>query len=327
MADLTTTYMGLNLKNPVVVASSSLTRDAEKVAECEEAGAGAVVLKSIFEEQIEHDSRQMIGGMDFDAYTEAYDYFKETSRDYYIDSYLAMVEEAKKRVDIPVIASINAVGSGSWIEYATRFEKVGADALELNLYIVPANIAAESREIEKAYFDILRKVRQRVSIPISLKLGTQFTGMARTMKQFGDEGADGLVLFNRFYKPDIDIEQMTVKAGQIYSAPEEMAFTLQWIALLAGKVQADLAANTGIHTARDVIKQLLAGAQVTEVCSQLMRKGVGEVGTLTKGVEEWMDRKGFSSIEEFRGTMSQENLGHPEVFERSQYIKSLVGIE
>jgi dihydroorotate dehydrogenase (fumarate) len=327
MADLSTSYMGLKLKNPVVVASSRLTYDVDKVAECEDAGAGAVVLKSIFEEQIEYDSRQMIGGMDFDAYTEAYDYFKETSRDYYIDNYLSLVEEAKKRVDIPVIASINAVGSGSWIEYATRFQQVGADALELNLYIVPANVAAEGREIERGYFDVLRKVRKKTNLPIALKLGSQFSGMARTMKEFADEGADGLVLFNRFYKPDIDIEKLSVKTAQIYSAPEEMAFTLQWIALLAGKVPADLAANTGIHTARDVIKQLLAGAKVTEVCSQLMRKGVGEIASLTQGLEEWMDRKGFSSVEEFRGKMSQENLDHPEVYERSQYIKALVGIE
>ena len=327
MADLTTSYMGLQLKNPVVVASSQLTYDVERVAECEKAGAGAVVLKSIFEEQIEHDSRQMIGGMDFDAYTEAYDYFKETSRDYYIDNYLALVEEAKKRVDIPVIASINAVGSGSWIEYATRFEQVGADALELNLYIIPANTSAEGREIEKGYFDILKKVRQKVSIPVALKLGSQFSGMARTMKQFSDAGADGLVLFNRFYKPDIDIEKMSVKTAQIYSAPEEMAFTLQWIALLSGKISADLAANTGIHSSADVIKQLLAGAKVTEVCSQLMRKGVDEIETLTQGLEEWMDRKGYGSIEEFRGIMSQERMKHPEVYERSQYIKALVGIE
>jgi len=319
--------MGLQLKNPVVVASSQLTYDVEKVAECEKAGAGAVVLKSIFEEQIEHDSRQMIGGMDFDAYTEAYDYFKETSRDYYIDNYLALVEEAKKRVNIPVIASINAVSSGNWIEYATRFEQVGADALELNLYIIPANTAADGRDIEKGYFDILKKVRQKVSIPVALKLGSQFSGMARTMQQFANEGAKGLVLFNRFYKPDIDIEKMSVKTAQIYSAPEEMAFTLQWIALLSGKVGADLAANTGIHSSADVIKQLLAGAKVTEVCSQLMRKGVGEIETLTQGLTEWMDRKGYASIEEFRGMMSQERMEHPEVYERSQYIKALVGIE
>lgn len=327
MADLTTTYMGLQLKNPIVVASSRLTYDVEKVVQCAQAGAGAVVLKSLFEEQIEQDSKTMISGMDFDAYTEAYDYFKETSRDYYIDEYLALVEQAKQQVDIPVIASINAVRGGSWIEYASRLEKMGADALELNVYIIPANIAAEGRSIEKTYFDILRKVKKEVSIPVALKLGGQFSGMAHTMKQLADEGAKGLVLFNRFYKPDIDIEKMTLKQAQIYSAPEEMAFTLQWIALLAGKIKADLAANTGIHTSQDVIKQLLAGAQVTEICSMLMKKGISEIGTLTRGLEEWMDRQGFTSIDQFRGRMSQESQEHPEVYERSQYIKALVGIE
>lgn len=327
MSDLSTTFMGLMLKNPIIVSSSRLTYDIDSLKQCEAAGAGAVVLKSLFEEQINVESDRMVGDLNFDAYTDAYDYFNETSRDYYLNEYLGLVEEAKKNLSIPVIASVNCVSDGNWIEYAERFEKVGADALELNIFIIPADEQTSGEIIEDKYIDILKKVKKKVSIPVALKLGSQFSGMANMMRRFGEEGADGLVLFNRFYKPDIDIENFKIKSSYIFSAPEEMAFTLQWMAILAGKVKADLAATTGIHSSKDVIKQVLAGAHAVEMCSIFMKNGINVIEKYLNEIEEWMQRKGFEKLSDFRGKMSQESVEHPEAYERSQYIKALVGIE
>ncbi len=327
MSDLSTTFMGLMLKNPVIVSSSRLTYDIDKLKECEAAGAGAVVLKSIFEEQIQMESDRMVGDLNFDAYADAYDYFQETSHDYYMNSYLELVEKAKQELTIPVIASVNCVSDGNWIEYAERFQNVGADALELNIFIIPADEQTPGDVIEKKYLEILKKVKKKVSIPVALKLGSQFSGMAHMMRQFGQEGADGLVLFNRFYKPDIDIENMRLKAAHVYSSPEEMAFTLQWIAILSGKVKADLAATTGIHSGADIIKQILAGAHAVEICSAYMKNGINTIQTHLKEVEEWMQRKGYERLVDIRGLLSQESVDHPEAYERSQYIKALVGID
>ncbi|MFP4179730.1 MAG: dihydroorotate dehydrogenase-like protein [Spirochaetaceae bacterium] len=327
MSDLSTTYMGLRLRNPIIVSSSKLTYDIEKVKECEKAGAGAVVLKSLFEEQIIHETERMIGEMNFDASTDAYDYLRGSSKDFHMDKYLGLVEEAKKEVSIPVIPSINCVSDGEWIEYAERFERMGADALELNVFIIPADVNTSGESIEEAYFSILKKVKKKVSIPVALKLGSHFSGMAHTMQRLAEAGSDGLVLFNRFYRPHIDIEKMTIRPAHVYSAPEEMGLTLQWIAILSGKVDADLAANTGIYSGNDVTAQLLAGASAVEVCSAFMKNGIEKIADFLKEMEEWMRRKEFSSVDEFKGLMSQKNMEHPEVFERSQYIKSIVGIE
>ncbi len=327
MGDLSTTFMGLMLKNPIIVSSSKLTYDIDRLKQCEAAGAGAVVLKSLFEEQINVESDRMVGDLNFDAYADAYDYFQETSRDYYMNEYLDLVEQAKQNLSIPVIASVNCVSDGSWIDYAERFEKMGADALELNIFIIPADEETSGKVIEDKYLDILKKVKKKVSIPVALKLGSQFSGMAHIMRRFGEEGADGLVLFNRFYKPDIDIENLKIKAAHVYSAPEEMAFTLQWIAILSGKVKADLAATTGIHSGADIIKQTLAGAHAVEMCSTFMKNGINTIETYLKEIETWMERKGYEKLTDFRGIMSQEEIDHPEAYERSQYIKALVGIE
>ncbi|MFO7848914.1 MAG: dihydroorotate dehydrogenase-like protein [Spirochaetia bacterium] len=327
MSDLSTKYMGLRLRNPIIVSSSKLSYDIEKVKECEKAGAGAVVLKSLFEEQIIDDTGRMVGDMNFDAYADAYDYLRGSSKDYQLDKYVGLVEEAKKEVSIPVIPSINCISDGEWIEYAERFERVGADALELNIFIIPTDIQTSGETIEDAYLSILRKIKKKVSIPVSLKLGSHFSGLAHTMHRFAEAGSDGLVLFNRFYKPHIDIENMTIKPAHIYSAPEEMSLTLQWVAILSGKVDADLAANTGIYSGNDVVAQLLAGASAVEVCSAFMKNGIEKIADFLVEIESWMERKGFSSVNEFKGLMSQKNVEHPEVYERSQYIKSIVGIE
>lgn len=327
MSDLSTTFMGLSLRNPIIVSSSRLTYDLGRIKRCEEAGAGAVVLKSLFEEQIKVESDRMIGELNFDAHTDAYDYFKESSQDYYIDEYLGLVEQAKASVSIPVIASVNCVSDGAWIDYVQRFEKMGADALELNVFIIPAGVDTSGEVIEQKYIDILKKVKKRVNIPVALKLGSHFSGLAHTMRRFGEEGADGLVLFNRFYKPDIDIENMKIKPANVYSAHEEMALTLQWIAILAGKVKADLAATTGIQSGRDIIKQVLAGANAVEVCSVLMKEGIEQIGSFLEEVRAYMAKKGFEKLDDFRGLMSQESQEHPETYERSQYIKAIVGID
>ncbi len=326
MADLSTTYMGLKIENPVIVASSSLTSSIDGVKRCEDAGAGAVVLKSLFEEQITSDTERMIGDLDYNAYTDAYDMFASSGTDYYMNEYLSLVEQSKKEVSIPVIPSINCVSSGSWMEYATRFQNVGADALELNVFILPSNPDTEADVIEKAYFDILKNVKEHVNIPVALKIGYHFSSMAHFIKQLSKEGADGLVLFNRFYKIDIDTKNMKLKPSPILSSPVEMALSLQWVALMSGEVDADICAATGIHDGDAAVKQLLAGARSVQLCSVLMNEGLDAIGDIKNYLSDWMDGKGFKTIDDFRGKLSQKSSEHPESYERSQYVKALVGI-
>jgi dihydroorotate dehydrogenase (fumarate) len=326
MADLSTNYMGLALKNPILVSSSPLTASAEGVKKCAAAGAGGVILKSLFEEQISHDATRMIGGLDFDAHADAYDFLQVSSRDYYLNEYLGMLEESKKSVDIPVIASVNCVSAGNWTEYARRFEAVGADALELNIFIIPSEASASGESIEKRYFSILKTVKKQVSIPVSVKIGPHFSGLAHTMVQLEKAGAQGITLFNRFYRPDINIEKLKLTSGPVKSVPEEMGAALQWVALMSGEMECDLSASTGVHDGTAVIKQLLAGARTVQVCSVLMDHGMDRVGQMLSDLSEWMDRKGYASISDFNGLLCQERSAHPEAYERSQYIKALVGI-
>ncbi|RKX92505.1 MAG: dihydroorotate oxidase [Spirochaetes bacterium] len=326
MADLSTTYMGLTLKNPIIVASSSLTSSVDGVKRCEDAGAGAVILKSLFEEQITFDTERMIGTLDYNAYTDAYDMFASSGKDYYLNEYLTLVEKAKKSVSLPVIPSINCVSSGNWIEYAERFENVGADALELNVFILPSNPDTDAETIEKAYFDILKEVKKHVKIPVAMKIGYHFSAMGRFIKQLSQNGADGMVLFNRFYKIDIDTKTMKLKPSPILSNPVEMALSLQWVALISGEIDADISAATGIHNGDAVVKQLLAGAKSVQLCSVLMNEGLDTISEIRNYLSEWMDGKGFGSIDDFRGKLSQSSSEHPESYERSQYVKALVGI-
>ncbi|MCF6334342.1 MAG: dihydroorotate dehydrogenase-like protein [Spirochaetales bacterium] len=325
MADLRTTYMNLSLKNPVIAASSSLTSSLEGVKKCEDAGAGAVVIKSLFEEQITQDKNRMIGSMNFDAYTDAYDFFNSASADFYLDEYLGLVEDAKDSLDIPVIASVNCVSSGQWIEYAERFENIGADALELNIFVLPSNIGTSGSRIEENYFEILGNVKKNINIPVAVKIGYHFSGMGNFINNISNKGADGIVLFNRFYKIDIDIENLSLKSSPLLSEPGEIYLALQWIALMAGEVSSDFSAATGIHDAEGVIKHLLAGAKSTQLCSTLLKNGVKHIGEIITDLELWMDRKGYSSISDFNGSLSQENSSHPESYERSQFIKSVIG--
>jgi len=326
MADLKTAYMGIDFPNPIIIGSSRLTADLDGLKRSEDAGAGGVVIKSLFEEQIDSESYEMINSMDYFSYTDAYDFFANRSRDYYIDAYLDVVEKAKESLSIPVIASVNCKRPGTWIEYADRFETVGADALELNIFVMPADVQKSSAEIEKVYFDILSEVKKAVSIPVALKIGPHFSGLAYMLRQLDRKGADGLVLFNRYYKTDIDIEKMMLKPGKVISVPEESALTLQWTALMADELSSGICAATGIHDGDAVIKQLLAGASAVQVCSAVLKNGFGAVNAMKTRLQTWMEQKRFSSIADFRGRLSQDQADNPEIWERSQYIKAVCGI-
>ncbi len=327
MADLTTRYLGMTLQNPIIVSSSRLTSTLDGVKRCEDSGAGAVVLKSIFEEQVEHDASKLLEGADYSVHADAADFFRNKSKDYYIDTYLELVERAKGSLSIPVIASVNCLHAGAWMDYAHRFQEVQADALEMNVYIIPSDAARSGEEIEREYDHLVKSVRSHVSIPLALKIGQQFTGLACRLKRFDEFGVDGLVLFNRFYRPDIDIEKERITSGPVTSVPEESAVPLKWTALMSGELDCDICANTGIFNGETVIKQLLAGAASVGICSAILKHGHGIITTMNTTLNEWMDRKGYDTITDFKGNLAQENSAHSEVWERSQYVKAICGIE
>ncbi|MDC7225501.1 MAG: dihydroorotate dehydrogenase-like protein [Spirochaetales bacterium] len=326
MANLKTKYMGLELESPVIAASSGLTANVDKVKELEQAGAGAVVLKSLFEEQILYDSNKMTEGYNKEIHADAVDFFNGMSNSYFLDEYLTLVEECKKAVNIPVIASVNCVSNGAWLKYAKRFETVGADALELNAFTIPVNKKLSSEDYEKQYYELAEGIKKALNIPVAMKMSTHFTSLARVLDNLADLGINGLVLFNRFYRPDIDIDSLKMTHAPIFSAAEEMAMSLKWVALLSGELSADIAASTGIYDSKGVIKQLLAGAKAVQLCSTLYKNGTGLIGDINKEVAAWMDDKGFDSITDFNGILCQEESDNPEVYERAQYMKAAVGI-
>jgi dihydroorotate dehydrogenase (fumarate) len=326
MMDLSTTYLGMKLRNPLVVSSSNLTSTIDKIIACEEHGAGAVVCKSLFEEQIDADTGAMLASVDESQHTSAYDYLEKSGRYHYLDDYLSLIEEARKRVSIPVIASVNCLSVDRWIDYAKRFEAVGANALELNVFILPADVRVRGEEIEKQYLDMCRKLSQKISIPISVKIGPHFSGLANMLARLETEGVRGFVLFNRFYQPDIDIERFQLIPAKIFSAPEEMALSLRWIALLSGEMKADFSAATGVHDSKAVIKQLLAGARTVQLCTTLYQNGLSMIPKMLDEISQWMERHHFSAIDDFNGKLCQERSNDPERYERAQYVKALVGI-
>jgi dihydroorotate dehydrogenase (fumarate) len=326
MPDLSTTYMGLKLKNPIIVGSSNLTNTLGEVIACERAGAGAVVLKSLFEEQILADTNKAIEDIEYSAHAEAFDFFNVMGKNYYMDKYIELVKNAKEKTSIPIIASINCKSYGTWLDYAKDFENAGADALELNYFIFPANMEIESELIESRYIELCRKIKKIVSIPVSMKIGFYFTTPAAMAKRLSEEGIDALVLFNRFYRPDVDIEKIKIKAAQIFSTPDEISRPLQWIALISGNIKADIAASTGVHDAEGVIKMLLVGANAVQMCSALNKNKIGYIQKVADGLSDWMERHKFNKIEDFRGILSSKAIEKPEIYERSQYIKAIVGI-
>ena len=320
--DLSTTYLGLKLKSPIIVGSSGLTDKPEKIAELEKYGAGAVVLKSIFEEEITMEYEHMLKDEAPGRYKDDYlDYFDYRIKEINLENYLSLIINARKKVKIPVIASINCNTSQEWTYFAKRIEEAGADALELNIFILPSIVAQSAENIERTYLEIIQSVRNQVKIPIAVKMSYYFSNLAGMIAQLSRTNIAGLVLFNRSYSPDIDIERMEVTSTNVFSSPRDLSVSLRWIAIMANRVKCDLAASTGVHDGNAVIKQLLAGATAVQVVSALYENGMEYLETMTRELSEWMTYKNFEKIDQFRGLLSQEKQVNPALFERIQFMK------
>lgn len=325
--DLSTTYLGLKLKNPIVPSSSPLTRDLGLLKRLEDAGASAVVLYSLFEEEINREShmldRYLTEGTN--SFAEALSYFPEAPSYHAVgpDMYLNHLRKAKAALDIPVIASLNGVSVGGWLKYAREMEQAGADALELNVYYVPTGLDISSAEVEQIYVDVLREVKAAVGIPVAMKLSPFFSATGHMAKQLADVGADGLVMFNRFYQPDLDLEKLAVVPNLHLSHPDEMRLPLRWIAILYGRIAADLALTSGIHTGHDVLKGVAAGAAVTMMASVLLEKGIPHLTACLQEVEDWLVDYEYESLAQLRGSLSQMNCAEPAAFERANYMRVL----
>jgi len=328
MVDLSTTYMGIPLRNPLMVASCGLVKDAEGVKRAEQAGAGAVVLKSLFEEQLQVEADELDSQMKAHAHPEALAYVRsEVGMRFGAADYAKRVEASKKAVSIPVIASINCVSARWWIPYAKEIASAGPDALELNISRMPADPDCPGEAIERLYYSIVEDVRAAVDIPLAVKVGPYFTSFAYVAQQLAARGASALVLFNRFYRPDISVTRLEPTAARPFSSPEEISLPLRWIALLAGKVPCDLAASTGVHDAQGLIKLLLAGASVVQACSTFYLEGFEQIGRMLDGLQVWMKKHQCADLEQVRQKMQPLLSEQPEGFERLQYIKIFGGME
>jgi len=330
--DLRTRYLGLELAHPVVVSACTLGSDLDNLKRMEDAGASAVVLPSLFEEQIKHDQLAVNEFYEFtsEKFPEALSFFPEIEDNSGPESYLQHVEAAKRSLSIPVIGSLNGTSVGGWTRYAKLIEEAGADALELNVYYVVTDVHLGSAGVEARYRDLVSEVRRSVSIPLAVKIGPYFNSLPNMASHLVSAGADGLVLFNRFYQPDIDLETLRVTPRLVLSNSEESRLPMRWIAILFGRIQASLAATTGVHQPEDVLKMLLAGADVTMVASALYKRGIDHLRTLVAGSRAWLEEREYASVEQMKGSVSQINAPDPEAFERSNYIKTLVeftGIE
>ena len=328
--NLDTTYMGLKLHSPIIVSASTLSEKTDNILQMEDSGAGAVVLFSMFEEQIKKENAR------FDAviratshvFAEAADYFPDIE-DYHVGTaqYLENIRRAKERVKIPIIASLNGITPEGWIDYAHQMEQAGADGLEINIFYIPADIRLTGESVEQRYLDIIRLVRQTVHIPIAVKLNPYFSAMGHTALQMQAAGADALVLFNRFYQPDFDIQTLKVLHNLQYSDASEIRLPLLWIGILSGKLRLSLAATTGVQSAGEVIKYLLAGADVTMTASALYKNGIRYLETMHDDLRNWMSAKGFQSISAFKGAMNQFNVSDPDAYERANYIRILENVK
>ena len=328
MANLSTSYMGFNLKNPIIVGSSGLTNSVENIIEIEKNGAAAVVLKSLFEEQINNMvDKAMNSGADNFYYPEADDYISNYTKLNDVENYLNLIKGAKEAVQIPVIASINCVSSADWISFANKMQAAGADGLELNIFVLPSDPKRDAAQNEAVYFEIIEKVKKELTIPIAIKISSYFSGLANMAVKLSWTGIKGMVLFNRFFSPDIDIDTFKVTATNVFSHPEELATSLRWVAMLSSRLECDVAASTGVHDGAAVIKQLLAGANAVQISSVLYKKGFGQIGAMLKELEEWMDKHNFSSIDDFLGKMSIKEMDNPAAYERVQFMKHFSGIE
>jgi len=298
-----------------------LTDTAEKVKNLEKNGAGAVVLKSLFEEQIMMEINSLAAGNLYNNYAEAEDYISYYTRKHSLDEYLHLIEDAKSKVDIPVIASLNCYSVGQWVDFAQRIESAGADGIELNLFFMPADQKFSSAEIEDIYFDIIRSVRKNTNLPVAVKLSSYFTGVADSLIKISKEEISGMVLFNRFYAPDIDLENEEIVSSRIFSLPGELTNTLRWVGMVSDKVHCDLAASTGITDGYAAIKALLAGAQSVQVASALYKNTAKHIGLMLQQIESWMDEKGYTRLDDFIGKLSYRKVNKPVIYERAQFMK------
>jgi dihydroorotate dehydrogenase (fumarate) len=326
-ADLRTTYMGMTLANPLVAAASPLSGTLDGLLALEEAGASAIVLQSLFEEQIEHHELSVHSILEAgtDSFPEVHNFFPGLD-DYNTgpESYLQMVEQAKERLTVPVIASINGASRGGWIRYARLLEEAGADALELNIYFVATDPAVGSAEVEARYIDLVGEVAGSISVPLAVKVGPYFSSMANMAQRLADAGASGLVLFNRFLYPDISLTRMKVVPTLNLSSSYESLMPLRWIAIISSHVSISLAASSGVHTTNDVVKLLMAGADVTMMASALLRRGPAHLQQVIGGLRAWLDEHEYESVEQLKGSMSQSSSPDPKAFERANYMRSLV---
>jgi len=330
--DLSTEYLGLELKNPIIVGSSGLTSSVEKIKQAEKAGAAAVVLKSIFEEEVALEYADFLKSasrfpsesrvFEYDGRKVPIEYYNYVVREENLKKYVTLVEESKKAVTIPVMASINCfLQSVEWVSYAQQLEAAGADALELNMFFPPTDFKQSRQDRENIYFKITETVTQKLKIPTALKISHYFTDLGAMIQRLSQTGIGGLVLFNRYFSPDIDVDKMEISNSFVFSSPSDLAISLRWIAIMAEKVDCDLAASTGIHDGDAVIKQLLAGAAAVQVASCLYKNGVGHVGQMLERLESWMSRERFKWIADFRGRLSQEKSSDPSIYDRVQFMR------
>ncbi len=324
--DLSTTYMGLELKNPIVASASPLSKNMDNYRRMQDAGVAAIVNHSLFEEQIlkENEASDYFSTLGTDSFAESLSYVPETGA-YAMDpaEYIDHIAKAKKIVDIPVIGSLNGFSQGGWVRYAKRIEEAGADALELNVYFVPTDPAIPGSRVEENYLEIFQSIKSTVKIPIAVKLSPFFSSIANMAMRLDDAGADAVVLFNRFYQPDIDLENLEVTPNLILSTPHDIRLPLRWIAILYGQIKANLGATSGIYNAQDVLKMIMTGADVTMLCSALLKNGIEYVNDILKDMQEWMKVHQYESVQQMKGSMSQKSCQNPDSFERAHYMKIL----
>ncbi|MDH6097850.1 dihydroorotate dehydrogenase-like protein [Anabaenopsis sp. FSS-46] len=324
--DLTTTYMGIKLKSPLVPSASPLSEDIDNIQRMETAGAAAVVMHSLFEEQLRLESHELHDHLTqgTESFSEALTYLPD-SINFRVgpETYLEHIRKAKERVSIPIIASLNGSSLGGWTNYAKQIQQAGADALELNIYYVPTDMELTSNEIEQTYINILDAVKAVVTIPVAVKLSPYFTSMANMAQRLDAAGADALVLFNRFYQADINLNLLDVETNVLLSTPQSLRLPLRWIAILHGRIHADLAATSGIHSGQDVLKMVMTGAKITMLCSVLLKHGIDQIRVIEREMREWMEKHEYESVQQMQGSMSQQNCPNPSAFERVQYMRSL----
>jgi dihydroorotate dehydrogenase (fumarate) len=320
--DLRTSYLGFTLQNPIIVGSCGYTYSVKDVKSLVENGAAAIVLKSIFEEEIVWEMESNLAQMQrpMTIYPEIYDFFDLETIEDSVTKYLNLISECKKEVDVPIIASVNCISSHEWVSFARRIEEAGADALELNIFIMPSDLNRTSQENEKMYFEIIDSVLSVAKIPVAVKLSYYFTNLASMIKQISERGVKGIVLFNRFFEPDFDLDTFAVVPTNVLSSPSDLGKSLRWIAIMSERVSCDLCASTGVHDGKAVIKQILAGAKAVQIASAIYRKGPKVIGEMLEEIKNWMNEKGFNSLDDFRGRMSQSRSLNPAAYERAQFM-------